>query len=375
MSDNESECDIEYIERINEMYDLERKGLNDYLEMINNNEENSLPNEIEETSTQTYVNYPGVETLSDDLELATNNYHNGNIHICTYYINKSGKVPFLQYILRKYDETHEIKKDMVTFPSFFYERGFPVMYYVNLILEIIRTSYRIKTGIYEYKGFINNGNQFYVFYDFSECGIGCHDLRRMNDLWLVTMDEILNHKKVCNFPIDKKVTEFLSDPNNLKFTYLTDRDNNIYEEPIVAYVGLDVKKIDFTCCFGEIKSLKEKLKEPYYYFTDYQNAFKIIGFTKRVEDCSKQNNVFDLNSNKVGLVRFALFTGYVKIFSENNKGNEEDKLYNSIYISDDDGHPTWALKKYNQQCPLTCHYINKPVLGEEWNNDNDYFII
>jgi len=375
MSDNESDGDGEYSERINEMYERERDALKAYLDMMDNTEKDSSPDEIEETRTQTYAHYPGVDALKDDLEFATNNYENGNIHICAYHINKEGKDPFLQYILRKYDETHETKKDLVTFPSFFYERGLPIMDYANLILEIIRTSYRIKTGNYEYKGFINNGNQFYVFYDFSECVIRCHDLRRMNDLWLVTMDEILNHKKVCNFPIDKKVTEFFSDLNNMHFTYLKDRCNNIYEAPIVGYVGLEAKKIDFTSCFGEPQSLQEELPDPYYYFTDYQKAFKVGGFKKSVEDGSIQNNVFDLKSNRSGLVRFALFTGYVKMFSEKNKENEHDHLYNSIYLSDDNGHPTWALKKYEQQCPLTCHYINKPVLGEEWNSNKDYFII
>jgi len=368
MSDNES--DGEYSERINELYEQERQALKSYLEMMDKAQQDSSQGELEETQSNTYVHYPGIEALADDLEFSTNNYETGNIHICTYYVNRTGKEPFLQYVLRKYDEKHETKKDLVTFPSFNYERGFPIMDYANLILEIIRTSYRIKTGNYEYKGFINNGNQFYVFYDFSDCVIRCHDLRRMNDLWLVTMDEILNHKKVCNFPIDRKVTGFFSDLNNLSFTYLKDEHDNIYESPIVAYVGLEAKKIDFTSCFGEPQSVHEELPDPYYYFTDYQKAFKVGGFTKSI-NC--ESNIFDLKSNRGGLVRFALFTGYLKMNSE--KENERDHLYNSIYLSDDKGHPTWALKKYEQQCPLTCHYINKPVLGEEWNSEKDYFII
>lgn len=110
MSDNESDGDGEYSERINEMYERERDALKAYLEMMDNTEKDSLPNEMEETQPQTYAHYPGVDALKDDLEFATNNYENGNIHICTYHINKEGKDPFLQYILRKYDETHETKR-------------------------------------------------------------------------------------------------------------------------------------------------------------------------------------------------------------------------------------------------------------------------
>jgi hypothetical protein len=339
---------------------------------------------VNQTSTddnivKTYAHYPGIDALDDDLEFATNKYEKGTVHICAYYINQTGKDPFLQYILRKYDNMHQSKKDLITFPGFNYDKGLPIIAYCNHIMKIIRTSYLIKNGNYEYKGFINNGNQFYVFYDFSDCIIRCHDLRRSNDLWLVTMDEIVNHKKACNFPIDETVTNFFSDLNNLHFTYLKDNADNIYETPIVAYAGLEAKKLDFVSCFGEPKTVQGHLSEPYYYFTNYQKAFKNGGFTKtqnEVELDDKYNKSNSLKDNQGGLVRFALFTGYVKMLSEKNNINEQDHLYNSIYILDDDGHPQWALKNYEQQCSLTCHLINKAALElEDWNSEKDYYII
>lgn len=370
MSDNE--CDDEYSERINEIYEGERNALNAYLDMLDVSEQDSS---AEEMKSQTFAHYPGVDSLIDDLEFATNKYENGNINLCVYYINQTGKAPFLQYILRKYDKTHETKKDLITFPSFYYENGLPIVGYNNYILNIIRASYKIKTGNYEYKGFINNGNQFYVFYDFSDCIIRCHDLKRANDLWLVTMDEIVNHKRVCNFPIDAKVSNFFSDLNNLHFTYLKDKDDNIYECPIVAYTGMEATKVDFVSCFGEHQSVQGELSDPYYYFTDYQNAFKVGGFAKNVNENTVLKKDHSLREYQGGLLRFALFTGYVKMLSEKNKVNEYEHLYNSVYLSDN-GHPKWALKKYEQQCQLTCHFINKSVLeGEEWNSEGNYYII
>jgi hypothetical protein len=224
MSDTESEEDN--YDAINEIYLKEINELNEYLEIMNS--QNKFNNEMPHKQNTQY-SFPGIEILNDDLETAVKNYKDPKIHICAYYVNQSGMTPFLQYILRKYDKTHETKKDLTTFPSFYYEKGLPIVGYNNYILNIIRTSYKIKTGNYEYKGFINNGNQFYVFYDFSDCTIRCHDLKRANDLWLVTMDEIINHKRVCNFPIDAKVSDFFSDLNNLNFTYLKDKDDNIYE--------------------------------------------------------------------------------------------------------------------------------------------------
>ena len=59
MSDNES--DGEYSERINEMYERERDALKAYLDMMDNTEKDSSPDEIEETQPQTYAHYPGVD--------------------------------------------------------------------------------------------------------------------------------------------------------------------------------------------------------------------------------------------------------------------------------------------------------------------------
>jgi hypothetical protein len=50
---------------------------------------------------------------------------------------------------------------------------------------------------------------------------------------------------------------------------------------------------------------------------------------------------------------------------EKEKENEHEHLYNSVYLKDEGGHPTWALKKYEQQCPLSYHYINKKTLDYE----------
>lgn len=362
MSDTESEEDN--YDTINEMYLKEINELNEYLEIMNS--QNKINNELHYKQNTSY-SFPGVEILNDNLETSVKNYKDPKIHICAYYVNQSGMTPFLQYILRKYDKTHESKTDIVTFPSFNYEVGLPAIKYCNLIMDVISVSYGVVDGIYEYKGFINRGEQFYVFYDFSECEIRTHNLYRANDLWLVSMDEIINHKKVCNFPIDRIVSDFFSDLDNLNFTYLLSKEKNIFETPIIAYSGMDSKQIDFTACFGVSKTMKEYLQEPYYYFTDYQSAFKEGGFLEKNDKITQKRG---------GIVRFALFTGYVKVVSESSKLNDDgDTLYNSIYIGNDKGQPIWALKEYEQQCPLTCHFINKSFLNDELQNEMNYYVI
>ena len=367
MSDDESE----FNERINTMYQEERDALQAYFNSANIKA--PIRQESDESPSTSNYTYPGLNLLDDDLEYCANNYEFGNIHICPYYITETEKMPFLQFILRKYDKNHETKSDLITFPSFEYVRNFPTMNFSNYILDVMHAAYKIKNGMYEYKGFVNKDNQFYVFYDFSKCVINVHDLYRMNDLWLVTMDEIMNHSKVCNFPLDPAVTSFFSDVNNIDFGYLKDRDGNIIETPIVGYIGASSRHLEFISCFGISETMQEKLPTPHYYFTDYQKAIKMAGWSNK--DNVEGNAVDDnFKYSKGGIIRFALFVGDVKIYSENTKGDVKSS-YDSMYIGSDDGHPLWALTHYDQQYPLTCHYINKTLLGKEWSNNDEYYVI
>ena len=103
--------------------------------------------------------------------------------------------------MRKY------KNDIVTFHSIDFDQNTKIMEMCDCILNIIIMSY-FKTGSYKYKGFVKKNNNFYVFFDFSSFNIESHNLSRTNDLWLVLIDEIVNHKSICNFKIEQSVVDF-----------------------------------------------------------------------------------------------------------------------------------------------------------------------
>ena len=56
--------------------------------------------------------------------------------------------------------------------------------------------------------------------------------------------------------------------------------------------------------------------------------------------------------------------------------------HDSIYIGKlelDDGRvlaegPHWVVKEYDQQTPLSFHYIDKRTLGEVWDENDNYYI-
>ena len=59
------------------------------------------------------------------------------------------------------------------------------------------------------------------------------------------------------------------------------------------------------------------------------------------------------------------------------------KTYDSLYLGNvelDDGtfiqeSPIIVTKDYNQQVPLSCHFINKNNLGDKFNSCYDYTIV
>jgi hypothetical protein len=303
--------------------------------------------------------YPGLNLLkTGNIEDNLRHYETANVNLCTYQVNTSGDKPFLQFVLRKYDKSHESKPDLVAFPSFKCKREESAEDMCDLIENVICITYRIGLDSYEYKGFINDGSEFYVFYELKNNSIDIHDLYRANDLWLVLVDEIINQHLVCNFPVDAKVSQFFS--NNIDFAYLKDANDNYYETPTVGYTGSVSKKLNLISCFGVSKTDEEYVKGSYYYFTDYVNAMRMGGW----------------NEDKItrgGLVRFAMFLGYTKV----STNNEELDCNNcdSFYIGNSPKSPVWGLKEYGQQLPLTCHYIDKSTLGEEWGVDETYYII
>ena len=282
--------------------------------------------------------YTGLDILQQDVEINLSD----KIHICPYYVNTSGKLPFLEFILKKQDSDNN---DMLTFPCFYNTPELPITEYSNVMLEMIYHSYKLTLGTYEYKGGIKREKNVYLFYDFSSCNIGVHELYRNNDAWLVTMDEIMNHTHVCNFPIDPNVTDFFVD--HIELVYLRDNNNVIIEIPTIGYNGAVAKKVDFMLYFGVTASEQEYLESPHFYFTDFQHSIK----NAKVD---YQNEVLKDRylDAKCGIVRSVLFLGNMKFYTNREDAGQSD--YDSIYIGNNitNGPPIWGLTIKEQQCSI-----------------------
>ena len=347
-------------------------------------------------------NYNINHLLSDNIDIILESNSYNKIYICCYQvINKNGSVcPFLQYYL-----INDVLNEKLVFPNL-------NLININLnndkLVEIAReymflllNNYNNFNDDMEYNGAMYYNDDIYLIFDLSKFKIQIDFLNKNSKVWLCLLDEIVNQKNVCNVNISNRVTDFFVNNSDLVFLY--DTEYNIYETPSVCYVGKNWNKLNFTHFFGVSKSENNSILGPYYYFTNFNNA---------VEQCD-----YSENYDKMGIIRFAIFTGVMKIITnfESNSNDDSnvkkemlndpslDNKYQALTsrISDHDGKWTdkydsayigysielddgtklkenclTVVKNYEQQLTLTCQYVNKKsVMLSIQNNCKKYSIL
>ena len=111
----------------------------------------------------------------------------------------------------------------------------------------------------------------------------------------------------------------------------------------LVYVGRPEKKLEFTYVFGVSKT--SDILGEHYYFTDYENACKQI----------LEQNL----KGKIGIVRFAIFTGNMIVKNDLLSNDEEvwTENYDSLYFKMDEI-PIYVLYTFEQQQPLSFHFLS-----------------
>ena len=391
-----------------------------------------------EVHVSDFYEYSALQSLID--EKPCNVEEGARIHLCPFQVNTKGKVPFLQFLMHKCED-----EDIISFASF-------SNYHNNVFLkacesiDLMMMCYG-KKGFMKYCGYVENKlkiikeninenineeeKEYFLFFDITENEIDMHDLNSKNDLWLLTMDELINTTRVCgSFWVDQKVTQFFEE--RPEFIFLQDANMDPYEIPVIAYMGTTSNKESFISVFGESRSDNKSMFGSHYYFYDYQYAVK-KSMLKYVEE-KKQ----ELQDEKIktweyfmswkkenaalkgSIIRFALFLGNMKKI-ENRKDDPADTslitqellkqdttcatlehrtLVNYLRISDRDSmwaqdydsvflgqgveldddtlHShglTYVVKEYDQQIPLTCHSLDSSTMNSLWEKNGIYSIL
>ena len=356
------------------------------MEFEENNEYNPVPPK--------YYHYKGKTLLKLDYKNELFEYD--SIKIFAYTINNEKKYPFQQILLAKSTVNSELIFPKI--PLFNNLNKNELIDYTKVCLFSFLglENYELFNDLIKFDGFYEENNNLYLFFDLTKNNIQLYDIYNNSSLWFVLIDEIVNHKNICNITINESVTQIFQENQDLYF--LVNEEDYIYELPIVCFVSQPEKKLNYTYTFGQIKEDRNEILGPYYYFKDYYTSFE--------EGCS-----FITDDTKMGLVRFATFTGNVKYIenypndsideSEIKKERlQDEKLdqnlerltmrisdhdgkwaekFDSVYLGNvelDDGSilnkQLFAIKDYEQQAPLSYHYINKKTLK---GKKEDYLIV
>ena len=266
----------------------------------------------------------------------------GNIYICAYQVNTSGQLPFLQFVMTRTNQK------ALNLPNFKYNDTPNVLEMCRCTLDIILTTgTSMSVPQHKYQGFAQDGNNFYVFFDFSQYNLESQHFLLQDEVYLVLIDEFINHKQIGKYTIDKTAIDFFS--INPELLYLTDANNNNYETPAVLYSGNIGNMVDFTYIFGVSKSTTEYFNDPHYYFTNYHNAIEQSNELKKNYENKDPGSI-----TTRGVIRFAVFLGSMEIYSLTTDNIIDNAQ--SIYLKNNT-HSYWIVKNYEQQTSLSTHNI------------------
>jgi len=375
---------------------------------------NSSSEDYEYTNANTIYN-PDLNTNFDDIDTIIDKTKPCIIHNMCYKINFDIIKPYLMFYLFKYPKSDRSSNDMLVFPFENYKNkpdNNVLKQSSQLNGKIFSREYRPHISK-EPRGYIFNKplNLIFILYEYDhKQSISVNKLERKTQFWWTLIDEIVNHKKVTNFPINNSVyNTFIDNPSLL---YLYNR-GEIIEIPSVGYHGTYYEIMKNIVKTGLRNSTLNPMMGPYYYFGTFRKAVRYAGWTStykpRMMDgkfIAEKDGLYE----KGGLIRFAMFLGKMKAFL-NHKSDPLDKssryfnrikdsskkfyedmvlrlhdhdgkwategIYDSVYIGKatlDNGklfikNPEFVVKSSNQFEMISYHQLDKNTLVVDKSKD------
>lgn len=318
-----------------------------------------------------------------NLENGFPSYSSGRqkINFVIYQINNFNTIPFLTYLLYKYN-VKEDPHEHFTFSEIEIDSANLKTKSKQIVEDVIFENYKEKPT---YKGYREYKNKYYLFFEYSPTEESIIENIKRNNRWFWgIVDELINVKKILNFPIKQDVTDFFL--NNFDITNIYTPDNiTTYETPMIAYNGSHYQKTNFIAVFGITRSSLYASLGPFYYFAPYNNAVRYAMFSPSKKPETVEGKLITVDEagkyEKGGLVRFALFAGKTKIFDDVEEGfikktiiskttdaiiewrNNYNSVFTGLYNKTIEGkdvtiYSKFVIKQYDQQVPLSYHYIN-----------------
>ncbi len=260
------------------------------------------------------------------------------IRICTYQINTSCKLPFLEYLMILSHEKDG--KKIFEFPKFNYvssKRKSAEKQSEEYILKTLTHSehdahYDANDDVVKFRGIFkpkyNFGSKPAVYFFFQKYFKKLkhpHQLTKNDHVWWVVASEIANFKKVMYMDVDPNVNElFIRNP---EIMHLYDCKGRVLETPTICYFGDEFQKIKYLAFFGLLKAPVKSSFGPFYVATNFLSSMKYACYTHNQQPFELYSGE-KLTSGEYGkykeggVLRMILFIGKMKVFLRNGEPDD-----------------------------------------------------
>lgn len=344
------------------------------------------------------------------------------VSICTYQINTSCKLPFIEYLMTLSDEKKD--KRVFEFPRFEYtetRRKNIVKQAEELVLKVLKkcnngNAEEEEEEVIKFRGIFkpkNTGSRgIYLFFQkyFKKLKHPPQLLKR-DYVWWVLASEIANFKRVMYMKIDPAIHKlFIKNP---EIMHLYDCQGRLLETPTVCYFGDEFQKIKYLAFFGLLKAPVKSSFGPFYVATNFLSSMKYACYTHNQQpfELYDGEKITIGNNGKYkegGVLRMVLFVGKMKVFlrdgepdesqisqelaktdktvekflslrdSNGNWTEEYDTAYKGLHfvsINDDDRSDVavnpveWFFKDYNHSVVVSYHNIDTTNIPMKFDVD------
>ena len=259
------------------------------------------------------------------------------IRICTYQINTSCYIPFIEYLMVLSHETNgKMSKMVFQFPKIDYTLTKRKSAEKQAEEHILKTLMRDEDntddddtsghvvkfrGIFKpkhkFSGEKKRSSVYFFFQKYFKKSKHPPQLTKRDQIWWVLPSEIANFKKVMYMDIDPDVNElFIRNP---EIMHLYDCKGRLLETPTICYFGDEFQKIKYLAFFGLLKAPVKSSFGPFYVATNFLSSMKYACYTHNQQpfELYSGDKITSGEHGKYkegGVLRMILFIGKMKVF-------------------------------------------------------------
>jgi hypothetical protein len=265
------------------------------------------------------------------------------IRICTYQINTSCKLPFIEYLMILSDEKNG--KKVFEFPKFDFvsskrksaERQAEEHVLKMLVHNEDAAADDGNGHVVKFRGVFKHVSEtkheskktkrsvYFFFQKYFKKSKHPPHLSKRDRVWWVVSSEIANFKKVMYVDVDPAINDlFIRNP---EIMHLYDCKGRLLETPTVCYFGDEFQKIKYLAFFGLLKAPVKSSFGPFYVATNFLSSMKYACYTHDQQPFElyggeKITSGEHGRYKEGGVLRMVLFVGKMKVFLRNGEPDD-----------------------------------------------------